>query len=97
MNWRVLAGQTFVQVVADITGRKKLNFLRNVIICPIHMLVNKILDSSVSLKNWLLLSVKVQGGGNKLSWVRCYILDRVVQHDCETECSQMEWVCGICK
>lgn len=47
MNWRVVAGQTFVYVDSDITGRKKLNFLRNVMIFPVHLLVNKIWDSSV--------------------------------------------------
>jgi hypothetical protein len=36
-----------VQVVADITGGGGLNFLRNIMICPVHMLVNKIWDSSV--------------------------------------------------
>ena len=82
----------YVQVVADVTGRKKLNFLRNVMICPVHMLVNKIWDSFVSLKNWLPLSAKVQGGGSELSLVRCCILDSVVQYECETEC-----VCGICR
>ena len=42
MNWRVLAGQTFVQVVADITDRGGNNFLRNIMICPVHVKRNAV-------------------------------------------------------
>lgn len=42
-------------MVADIIGRKKLNFLRNIMLCPVHMLVNKVWDSSVSLKKMVII------------------------------------------